>query len=67
MSFGSSPQPQAPAPPPPPPNPPMFGSEQTRGAARRQRTQAAYGAQYGGTVLGAGNPTNTAMKSLLGQ
>lgn len=58
------PLPQAPA---PPPNPPMFGSQATRGAGQRQQQRAGMNQGFGATVLGTGNPTNTGFKTLLGQ
>ncbi|HEX9613621.1 MAG TPA: hypothetical protein VGA05_08405 [Candidatus Bathyarchaeia archaeon] len=53
--------------PPPPPNPPMFGSQATKGAGDRQRQMAGASQGFGATILGGGNPTNTGNKTLLGQ
>ena len=60
----SPPTPQMPQAPPPPPNPPMFGQ---KGAGKQGPWAAGPNPAWGGTMLGGGNPTNTGMKTLLGQ
>lgn len=72
MSFGSGgggqqAPPPLPALPPPPANPPIFGSDATRAAGQRQRSQAgAAPTSILGGITGGGNPTNTGQKTLLG-
>jgi hypothetical protein len=63
----SMPTPPLPAPPPPPANPPLFGSQMTNTAGKRQTAMAGQAQGYGSTILGQSNPTNTGQKTLLGQ
>jgi len=75
MSFlmPSVPSPAVPAPPPPPPNPPILASSsiQQVGAQTAAAAAAEGGMGFGGTLQtgaeGAGKPTTTGGKTLLGQ
>lgn len=65
MISVSQPAPQLPAPPSPPANPPMFSSSPNK-AGQAVGAQVNQGG-FASTVLGQTNPSNTGMKTLLGQ
>jgi len=64
ISMPTPPTPQAPL---PPANPPLLGSQAPSQGAQRSGAQVAPLQGFSSTILGQTNPTNTGMKTLLGQ